>query len=398
MKKLRLILYDIREVLYAEFGRVFKDSTVLLIFFIAPILYPVIFCFMYQKENVTNLPVAVVDQARCDESLRFIHKMESTPEIAVEYKCATMAEAERLMKNRDVHAIFFFPKDFATDLIAKRTAHVAVFADMSSFYYYKAALLGSNAVLIDEMHTIQLERYATDGLTGLQAKEQMQPVVYEEITAFNPTNGYGAFLLPALMILVVHQTLFLGICLLCGDARENKRSLLVIPARLRTRCTHRVTIGRALCYLIIYTPICIMTLWMIPRIFQMPQLGNLYNIMIFLLPFLLAVIFFGITVGNIFVRYKVSPLLCFAFFSLILFFSTGMVWPQSNMPRFWYYFSYIFPSTPGVQGFIKASTMGASMADVEAEYIALWFQAGIYFVTACFSLRFIKRYKVFNAI
>jgi ABC-2 type transport system permease protein len=120
--------------------------------------------------------------------------------------------------------------------------------------------------------------------------------------------------------------------------------------------------------------------------------------LLWLLPFLLAVIFFGITVGNIFVRYKASPLLCFAFFSLILFFSTGMVWPQSNMPRFWYYFSYIFPSTPGVQGFIKVSSMGSSMADVEAEYLALWFQAGIYLVTACFSLRFIKRYKIFNAI
>ena len=226
----------------------------------------------------------------------------------------------------------------------------------------------------------------------------MQPVVYEEITAFNPTNGYGAFLLPALMILVVHQTLFLGICLLSGDARENKRSLLVIPARLRTRCTHRVTIGRALCYLVIYTPICIMTLWMIPRIFHMPQLGNLYNIMIFLLPFLLAVIFFGITVGNIFVRYKVSPLLCFAFFSLILFFASGMVWPQSNMPGFWYGFSQIFPSTPGVQGFVKVSSMGASLADVRSEYLTLWIQAGIYFITACFSLRFIKRYKIFNAI
>ncbi len=248
------------------------------------------------------------------------------------------------------------------------------------------------------MHTIQLQRYAADGLTGLPAQEQMQPVVYQEITAFNPTNGYGSFLLPALIILVVHQTLFLGICLLCGDARENKRSLLVIPARLRTRCTHRVTIGRALCYLIIYTPICLITLWFIPRMFHMPQLGNLYSILVFLLPFILAVIFFGITVGNIFVRYKVSPLLCFAFFSLILFFSTGMVWPQCNMPRFWYGFSLIFPSTPGVQGFIKISSMGASLADVRAEYIALWVQAGLYFVTASFSLRFIKRYKIFNAI
>ena len=398
MKKFRIILNDIWDVLTAEVPRVFKDSTVMLIFFIAPLLYPVIFCFMYEKENVTSLPVAVVDQALCDESRRFIHKMDATPEISVEYKCATLAEAERKMKDGDVHAIFYFPKDFTTDLAAKRTAHVAVFADMSSFYYYKAALLGSNAVLIDEMHTIQLDRYAAEGLTGLQAEEQMQPVVYEEITAFNPTNGYGSFLLPALVILVIHQTLFLGICLLCGDARENRRSLMVIPARLRTRCTHRVTIGRALCYLLIYTPICILTLWFIPRMFHLPQLGNLYQIMIFLLPFLLAVIFFGMTIGNIFIRHKTTPLLCFAFFSLILFFSTGMVWPQSNMPRFWYDFSLFFPSTPGVQGFIKVSSMGASMADIRTEYITLWFQAGFYFITACFSLRFIKRFKLFNAI
>jgi ABC-2 type transport system permease protein len=398
MKKIRIILNDIWEVLTAEIRRVFKDSTVMLIFFIAPLLYPVIFCFMYEKENVTSLPVAVVDQARCDESRRFIHKMDATPEITVEYKCATMTEAERLLKDGNVHAIFFFPKDFSTDLMAKRTAHVAVFADMSSFYYYKAALLGSNAVLIDEMHTIQLDRHAADGLTGQQAQEQVQPVVYEEITAFNPSGGYGSFLLPALVVLVIHQTLFLGICLLCGDARENRRSLMVIPARLRTRCTHRVTIGRALCYLLIYTPICILTLWFIPRIFHLPQLGNLYQIMIFLLPFLLAVIFFGMTVGNIFVRHKISPMLCFAFFSLILFFFTGMVWPQSNMPRFWYLFSQIFPSTPGVQGFIKISSMGASLADVRTEYITLWFQAGFYFITACFSLRFIKKFKLFNAI
>jgi ABC-2 type transport system permease protein len=397
MKKIRIILYDIREVLYAEMGRVFKDSTVLLIFFIAPLLYPVIFCFMYGYENVTNLPVAVVDQALCDESKRFIHKMDATPEITVEYKCATMAEAERLMKNRDVHAIFYFPKDFATDLIAKRTAHVAVFADMSSFYYYKAALLGSNAVLIDEMHTIQLERYAADGLTGLQAQEQMQPVVYEEFTSFNPTNGYGAFLLPALSILVVHQTLFLGICLLCGDARENRRSLMLIPARLRTRSIHRVAFGRALCYLIIYTPICIMTMWFIPRWFQLPQLGNLHTILVFLLPFLLAVIFFGMTMGNLFVRQKLSPMLCFAFFSLVLFFLTGMVWPQASMPKFWLWFSYIFPSTPGVQGFIKVSSMGASMADVSHEYLTLWIQAGIYFITATFSLLLIKKFKFYNA-
>lgn len=396
MKKLRLNLYDIWTALSAEVRHVFSDSTVLLIFFIAPLLYPLIFCYMYRTENVENLPVAVVDEAVCSESKRFIHKLDATPEINVEYKCCNMHEAQELLKNNEIHAIFYFPKDFSQRLASMQTAHVGVFADMSSFYYYKAALLGSNAVLIDEMHTIELQRYAMAGLTGEDAKIQLQPISDEEITAFNPTGGYGSFFLPALFVLVVHQTLFLGICLLCGDARENKRSLKNIPARLRTRSIHRVAIGRALCYLLIYTPIIIMTMWFIPRWFQLPQLGNLYTILVFMLPFLLAVIFFGMTMGNLFVRQKLSPMLCFAFFSLVLFFLTGMVWPQCSIPKFWLWFSYLFPSTPGVQGFIKVSSMGASLADVRSEYLALWIQAAAYFATTVFSLILIKKYKIFN--
>ena len=397
MNRLRLNLYDIWEVLSAEVRRVFSDTTVLLIFFIAPLLYPLIFCYMYRTENVQDLPVAVVDEAVCNESKRFIHKLDATPEITIAYKCCTMAEAEALLRSNKIHAIFYFPKDFSQRLATLRTAHIGVFADMSSFYYYKAALLGSNAVLIDEMHTIELERYSMEGLTGEAARIQMQPVSHEEITAFNPTGGYGSFFLPALFVLVIHQTLFLGICLLGGDARENRRSLMIIPARLRTRSVHRVTLGRALCYLLIYTPIIIMTMWFIPRWFQLPQLGNLYSILIFLLPFLLAVIFFAMTIGNLFVRQKLSPMLCFAFFSLVLFFLTGMVWPQCSMPKIWLWFSYLFPSTPGVQGFIKVSSMGASLSDVSHEYLTLWIQAGFYFLTATFSLLLIKKLKFFNA-
>ena len=397
MNKLRLNLYDIWEVLSAEVRHVFSDSTVLLIFFIAPILYPLIFCYMYQTENVQNLPVAVVDEAVCDASKRFVHKLDATPEITVAYKCCNMHEAEELLKDNEIHAIFYIPKDFSQRLATLRTAHIGVFADMSSFYYYKAALLGSNAVLIDEMHTIELERYGMEGLTGEAAKVQMQPVVYEEYSLYNPTGGYGSFFLPALMVLVIHQTLFLGICLLCGETRESRRSLMLIPARLRTRSIHRVTIGRSICYLLIYVPICVMSMWLIPRGFHLPQLGNLYSILIFLLPFLLATIFFAMTVGNLFVRQKLSPMLCFAFFSLVLFFITGMVWPQPSMPRIWLWFSYIFPSTPGVQGFIKVSSMGAALADVRHEYLTLWIQAGIYFITATFSLIAIKKYKLFNA-
>ena len=375
-------LRDIWLVLSIEVRRVFSDSTVLLIFFIAPIIYPILFCNFYKNENVENMSVAVVDEKPCEISKRFIHKIDATPELSVDYRCNNLEEAKELMRDHYVRAIFYFPKDFSTKLATLHTGRVVVFGDMSSFYYYKAALTGGNSVLIDELHTIELQRYEEAGLTNEEATIQMQPVVFENTTLYNPSSGYGSFLLPCLMILVLHQTIFLGICILAGDANENRYALRLIPPHLRRRSVHRVISGRSLCYVFIYVPLTILDLWFIPRWFHLPQLGNLYTILEFALPFVLAVVFFAMTIGTLFVRQKISPMLCFVFFSIILFFISGMVWPQQSMPRLIYLFSLLFPSTPGVQGYVKIASMGANLEVVRSEYMTLWFQTGLYFITA----------------
>ena len=393
MRKITRNLQDIWEVFSAEVRRVFSDRLVLLVFFIATVLYPLIFCCIYLNEVVVNLPVAVVDESHCEASKRLIHKIDATPEIAVQYKALSMAEAEQLMRDHKVHAVFYIPRDYGTRIAQLRTARVGVFCDMSSFFYYKNALLGGSNVLIDEMHTIELERYGMAGLTGQQAAEMVQPVVYDDVKLYNPGGGFSSFFLPALLILVVHQTLFIGIGVMAGDANENRKALKLIPPHLRNHSTYRVTMGRALCFILIYIPVTLLDLWLIPRLFHLPQLGAVHDLLLFLLPFVLAVTFFGMTFGNLFVREKTSGILCCVFFSVMLFFMSGVVWPQSAMPPFWRAFSYLFPSTPGVEGYIKIASMGAPLAGIRHDYLTLWVQTGVYFVTACLSLRFIKRFK-----
>ena len=386
-------LRDIWDVFSAEVRRVFSDRMFMLVFFVATVLYPIVFCCIYLNEMVEGMPVAVVDASRCEASKRMVHKLDATPEIAVAYRPGTLAEAERLMRDHRVHAVFYIPADYGARLASLRTARVAVFCDMSSFLYYKNALMGGNYVLIDEMHTIELERYAATGLTGRQAEEMLQPVVYDDVKLYNPSGGFASFFIPALLILVVHQTLFFGICIMCGDANENRKALRLIPPRLRTRSVYRVTVGRALCFILIYIPVTLLDLWLIPRLFHLPQLGQLGDLLLFLLPVVLAVTCFGMTFGNLFVRQKMSGILCGVFFSVVLFFLSGVVWPQCSMPRFWLDFSYLFPSTPAIQGYIRISSMGATLAEVRHEYLALWIQTGAYFLTACLSLRYIKRFK-----
>ena len=386
-------LRDIWDVFTAEVRRVFTSKITMLAFFVATILYPVVFCLIYGTEYMHNMPVAVVDEAASEDSKRFVHKLEATPELTVAYRCNTMAEAEQLMRDHRVHAVLYIPHDYSNRLAAMRTARIAMFCDMSSFYYYKSAATGGNFVLIDEMHTIELQRYGKAGMTGRQADDMMQPVVYDDVRLYNPSGGFASFFVPALLILVIQQSLFFGITVLCGQANEDRRALRLIPTHLRTKSIHRVTFGRLLCYLLLYVPVTLVDLWIIPRLFGLPQLGTLYDVLLFALPMLIAVACMGMTVGNLFVRQQLSGLLSLLWFSVLLFFMSGIVWPQSNMPVLWRTLSYLFPSTPGIQGFVGITSTGATLAEVRSQYLTLWIQAGAWFTAACLSLRFIKRYR-----
>lgn len=57
------------------------------------------------------------------------------------------------------------------------------------------------------------------------------------------------------------------------------------------------------------------------------------------------------------------------------------------MPEFWKYVSYLFPSTFGMNGYVRITSMGASLNDIRTEYMALWIQAGVYFLLACWFYR-----------
>ncbi len=386
-------LFDIWEIITAEVRRVFMDKTTLVIFFLATAVYPSLYYYIYHREMLQEMPVAVVDLSHSEASKRFVHKLDATPELAVTHRCPALLEAEQLLDFHQVNAIFLLPANYADCLNHNQTARITCFSDISSFLYYKNALLGGSNVMLDEMHHIELQHQTASSLDIHSAEVQEQPIGIDDIKLYNPSGGYASYFIPALLLLVIHQTLFFGICVLCGDANENRRALKYIPTRLRSRSIYRVTIGRMLCFLLIYIPITLFDLWIVPRIFGLPQLGSATHIVLFLLPFFIATICFSMTVGNLFARERMSILLCCLFFSVILFFMSGLVWPQSNMPRFWLASSYLFPSTPGILGYVRISSMGATLAQVRHEYLALWMQAGIYFITSTLSLQFMSKFK-----
>ncbi len=368
-----------------EWKHVFRDSGVMIFFFLVPLVYPVLYALIYNKEVARDVRMAVVDQSNTYLSREFIRRVNATADVKVVGVYANMEEAKHIVDSKQAYGILYFPQDFSKDMHAGRQATVSLYSDMSALLFYKAFLLSATEVSLD----LGREWSARNTPASTEQMQQItvNPIPYESVALYNTQNGFAGFLVPAILILVIQQTLILGIGMLGGTARERNRFRSLAPINSHYTGTLRIVCGKALTYIVLYAVVCLWVLVIVPRLFTLPQIGNPGTVLLFILPFLLACIFFSMTMSG-FMTSRESPMLVFVFTSVILLFISGISWPKEAIPPFWKAMGYIFPSTFGIQGFVRINSTGATLSQVAHEYQLLWIQTGLYFITACMVYRF----------
>jgi len=385
-KQFRAGLRDIFAIFLAELSHIFKDTGVLVIFFAAGLLYPVLYGFTYKNEVLRDIPAVVADLSNTATSRNFIRHLDATPEVEVCYKRATMEEAEALYVSGKAMAIIGIPASFSEDLSRTRQTRITVCCNMASMMYYKGVYAAVSYVSLDMGRTIQIQSLTRSGLSRQQAVLRAEPIRYEPVSLFNPKGGFASFLMPAVLILIIQQTLVLGIGMLAGTAREENTFHNLIPYQRKYHGTMRIISGKALAYFLIYALIASYNLIAIPHLFNLPHLASLPTIFFFMIPLLLACIFLSMTL-SVFFWNRENSLLLYLFTSLPLLFISGFSWPATHIHGFWKSLGVFFPSTLGIQGFLKLNTMGASLSLVRYEYLGLWVQTGLYFLLAFFVYR-----------
>ena len=371
---------DMLDVSGKELRKTVSDTGVLVFFIIVPLLYPLLYAYLYSREVVREVPVVVVDDCRSTTSREFLRKADATPDLKIISYCADMEEARNLMHRHKAYGLIQIPKEFERTLAEGRQATINLYCDMSGLLYYKAMLSGCTIVSLDMNRDIQMTRLS--GLSDREKEVMTMPIENEYITMFNPANGFQAFLIPAILILLLQQTLVLGVAMLAGTEAERRRSGVLI---LGPEYDNPITVlgGKALAYLLVYGFTATYVLCFVPWLFHMPQLWQLPTLVAFIVPFLLSSIFFAICI-SFFVRDRESCFLLFVFVSVPLIFMSGISWPTSNMPTFWKVLAQFFPSTHGINGFARINTSGALLQDVRIEALSLWMLTGLYFMLSLF--------------
>ena len=362
-----------------------KDEGVLIFCILVPLLYPLLYSWIYNNEVVRNVPVAIVDHSHSATSREFIRHVDASPDVKVAYYCNSIDQAKELTGKQQVHGTLYFPENFESRLFRGEQTTVGVYTDMSLMLTYKAIYQAAQAVSSEMNAQIQIKQ--SNDFTDREDKVTTQPLAFDEVPIFNTTGGYGNAILPGVLMLILQQTLLLGIGLAAGTARENNRYQDLVPISRHYNGIFRIVLGKSMCYFMLYMVMGSYLALVVPHMFHFVSLVTAQTIAGLLVPYILACIFFGMTLSCL-VRYRENVMLLVVFTSVPFLFLTGISWPQSNIPGIWQGVSCLIPSTFGVRGFLRISSMGATLPDIETEYQALWIQVFVYFLLTCLVYRY----------
>lgn len=373
-------LEDAAYIWRQEIKQVFRDEGVLIFCIIVPLAYPLLYSWIYNNEVVHEVPVVVVDQSHSQLSRQFVRMCDASPDVKIISYAEDLDDAQSLVSRQIVKGVYLIPSDFSTKINRMEQAVISVYCDMSLMLTYKAIYMTS--MQVSQAMGAEIQKKVSGNYTDREDAITTRPMDFEDVPAFNPAGGYGNFIIPGVLMLILQQTLVLGIGLAAGTARERNRYSDLVPINRCYSGVYRIICGKALCYLMVYA---VMSAWLtmvVPRIFSFISLIQWQDLLALMVPYLLACVFFGMTVSCL-VHYRENVMLLMVFISLPLLFVTGVSWPQSNIPGAWQGVSWLFPSTFGVRAFVRMNTMGGVLSDVVSEIRCLWIQAAAYFGFAC---------------
>lgn len=360
-----------------ELKAIFTDKGALLILIGAMLIYPIVYSIGYYRETMSDMPVGVVDLDHSEMSRKYISMIDASMELQVTCEPLSLMEAESVFMHYGIGGVVVIPKGFQSDLMSATSTNVAVYADASYFLKYRNTYMAVALVNSYFSGGISVVRYMAEGKSFEQAKIANDPLPVYRHVLYNPASGYASFIMPGLILIIIQQTLLIGIGVLGGSFSESKASPFLLPKEERKKEILPYLTGKSGAYILISLMNISYGVIMIQNWCAYPNKANIVEVLMLLFPFLIAVIFLGIGLATLF-KHRESAIIFMVFLSPIALFMSGLSWPSSAMPQWLVGLSKLMPSTTVVPAYLRMRTMGVGIAGVKREILVLYGQAALY--------------------
>ncbi|MFI8554131.1 ABC transporter permease [Psychrobacter sp. NPDC077938] len=365
------------------FKDVFSDKGVLLMLIIAPIIYGFFYPWPYSSEVVNHVPVGIIDHDNSNLSRTLVRYTSASPYLDTERFINEQAAKEAIWSDQ-IAGYMVIPAGLEEQVQSGEQAHVSVLGNGGYFILNKNVQLGFSQAVGTVSAGIKVKKSIAKGAYASTAAQNTQAVPLRIMPLYNQTEGYGAYVVPAVSVIILQQTLLMATAMLIGTWYEQRRHSTSIRGWLG-----RIGALSSLSFIVG----CFYYGWAF-ELHHYPRGQNMLGTLLFLALFCPTVATLGCVLGLWF-RQRERSMQILIFISLPIFFLSGYPWPADQLPQVLQVIRWLVPTTPAINTSVQLNQMGASVSQVA---IGLYALAGLwllYFVLLLFLRKRIPQRKAY---
>lgn len=330
------------------------DRGTLLMFIGAPLIYAFFYPWPYLTQELRRVPVAIVDQDQSNIARQIGRFTQASPRLDLRFVTASEAEARAALARREIEAYVLLPKDMKRAVLHGQGVVVPVLADGAYFLINKVALSGFGEVLGTVSAGAELRQLQAKGASPAAAAASRSPLNLSLVALYNPTQGYGSYVVPAVAVLIIQQLLLIGTAMWVGSWFEQRRPAAESLAIWSARTAAFASLG-LLSAAWFFGPVF--------RFFDYGHSGNVAGAALLLLPYCWSIAALGVALGALLAdrERSMQALLCT---SLPIAFLSGFSWPREALPAPLFALGDFIPAVVGIQAFVRLNQMGATLAEL----------------------------------
>ncbi|MCQ2100171.1 MAG: ABC transporter permease [Fibrobacter sp.] len=366
------------KVAFAEWKLFYTDAAAVLLLVVAGILYAFYYPTPYMNQTVSKVPVAVVDMDHTVMSRQLTQMSASAQQIDVRYIFSDMREAEEALANEKIYGFMVIPKDMEKTLRNGGSVNVNVFTHGAYVMLHGNIGTAFTTCALTVGATTKVKRIALGKkVPAAKAMAMRDPTPLSIQTLYNNTGSYSNYVVPSVLVLILQQTLVIGICVLGGARAHRKFRKKYREAAVENEKLPYRYFGRSLAYFLHYCSFILFYHFVVYNLFDFPRRGQLLPMIAFAVVFLFSTINFGMVLSQVFLRRETSMQI-FLYMSIPILFLANFSWPSYLVPSWMVGLSALLPSTFAVPAWLSIQQRGADIYEASALLYPLALQAVFY--------------------
>lgn len=342
-----------------EWRRLAGNSGAVLVMLGGVVFYALFYPAPYQAQVVRELRLVVVDADHSALSRQLVRMADATDQLELAAVLSDRREAERWLRDGRAQAWIEIPSGFQRRALRGEFQAIGAYANAAYFLVYSQAAEGLNQAIASLNAGVVMGKLRLQGAPAASLSALRDPAPLVPRPLFNPAGGYANYVVPAVLMVILQQTLLIGLGLLGGPAP--------VPAGASRTAT---LMGRALVYVGLHAACLLFFLGVVYSLYQLPQHATPWTLGLFLLPFSLGVSLLGMLLASLF-RSPEFSMQALLLTSIPAIFLSGFSWPVEAMGWPLRALAQLLPSTHAIDGFVRLNQMGAQPTHVAGDWLAL---------------------------